>query len=99
MWLQHNRDSEVRVSFQYGGEPSALMDLWWFVSHAVLRGKRPLLEQGDRQRIRHGLRKVEGPAVLALGVPSAQLTLTTGLGLGPGGREPTKEPVASGRLE
>lgn len=45
MWLQHNRDSEVRVSFQYGGEPSALMDLWWFVSHAVLRGKRPLLEQ------------------------------------------------------
>ena len=49
--------------------------------------------------MRHGLRKADGLAVLALDVPLAQPTLTTGLGLGPGGREPTKEPVASGRLE
>lgn len=33
------------MSFQYGGEPSALLDLRWFVSRAVLRVKSPLLEQ------------------------------------------------------
>lgn len=30
---------------------------------------------GDERKIRHGLRKVEGPAVLALGAISAQPTL------------------------
>ena len=68
------------------------------VTHCFKREKSPFTA-GDRQRIRHGLKKAKGQAVLTLGVPSAQLTLTTGLGLGTGGREPTKEPVTSGRLE
>lgn len=54
------------------------------VTYSFKREKSPFRAR-DGQRIRHGLRKADGLAVLALGVPLAQLTLTTGLGLGPGG--------------
>lgn len=86
------------MSFQYGGEPLFRLDLRWFVSCAVLRGKSPLEQETDRGS---GMASESrgASAVLALGVPSARADLDHRLGLGPGGREPAKEPVASGRLE